>query len=123
MNFSAPKTVPDYKFRRKHKNTNMQHKITDKKKAKNERRVKKNVIEFGRWTRKKEKETDRLTQQWGIERVVLLVVMGTQDTFDLHIRGHKRGRRHLWKKLLPRLLSSPPELTQVQCIRNVNANI
>lgn len=39
--------------------------------------------------------TDRLTQQWGVERVVLLVAVGTQDTFDLHIRGHEWGRGHL----------------------------
>lgn len=62
----------------------------------------------------REKETDRLTQQWGIERVVLVVAVGTQDTFDLHVRGHERGRGHLWKKLLPRLLSGSPELAQIQ---------
>lgn len=81
------------------------------------------VSQMDRFKGRKEKETDRLTQQWGIERVVLVVAMGTQDTFDLHVRGHERGRGHLWKKLLPWLRSSPSELAQIQCIRNVNANI
>lgn len=49
---------------------------------------------------------DRLTQQWGVERVVLLVAMGTQDTFNLHIWCHEWGRGHLWQKLLPWLLAS-----------------
>lgn len=50
--------------------------------------------------------TDRLTEQWGVEGVVLIVAMVTQDTFNLHIRGHEWRRGNLWKKLLPWLLPS-----------------
>lgn len=64
-----------------------------------------------RWANESEREegktrNDRLTQQWGVERVVLLVAMGTQDTFNLHIWCHEWGRGHLWQKLLPWLLAS-----------------
>lgn len=79
-----------------------------------------------RWLERKqsaEKETDRLTQQWGVERVVLLVAVGTQDTFDLHIRGHERGWGHLWQKLLPWLLAGPTERAQIQCVGNVDAHV
>lgn len=45
--------------------------------------------------RKRKSRKDRLTQQWGVQRVVLIVAMGTQDTFNLHIWGHEWGRGHL----------------------------
>lgn len=72
---------------------------------------------------KVEKKTDRLTQQWGVERVVLLVAVETQDTFDLHIWGHERGWGHLWQKLLPWLLAGPTECAQIKRVGNINAHV
>lgn len=68
-------------------------------------------------------KTDRLTQQWGVERVVLLVAVGTQDTFDLHVWGHEWGRGHFRQKLLPWLLAGGAQVAQVQCVGNINAHI
>lgn len=67
--------------------------------------------------------TDRLTEQWGVEGVVVIVAMGTQDTFNLHIWGHEWGRGNLWKKLLPWLLPSRTQRTQVQSVGNIDAHV
>lgn len=67
--------------------------------------------------------TDRLTEQWGVEGVVLIVAMGTQDTFNLHIWGHEWGRGNLWKKLLPRLLASRTQRAQVESVGNIDAHV
>lgn len=79
----------------------------------------------GRIRQRKEGKSrnDRLTQQWGIERVVLLVAMGTQDTFNLHIWGHEWGRGHLWEKLLPWLLAGCTQRAQVQSVGNIDAHV
>lgn len=73
--------------------------------------------------RERAEKTDRLTQQWGVQRVVLIVAMGTQDTFNLHIWGHEWGRGHLRQKLFPRLLAGGTQRAQVQSVWNVDAHI
>lgn len=69
-----------------------------KKKKKKTQKKRKGGNQYGQLgvRQKRAETTDRLTQQWGVERVVLLVAMETQDTFNLHIWGHEWGRGHLW---------------------------
>lgn len=68
-------------------------------------------------------KTDRLTQQWRVQRVVLIVAMETQDTFNLHIWGHEWGRGHLWEKFLPWLLTGGTQRAQIQSVRNVDTHV
>ena len=94
-----------------------------KEKSENKEKARGTKRRSDRRRKKRAEKTDRLTQQWGVEGVVLIVAVGTQDTFDLHVWGHERGRGSFRQKLLPRLLAGGAQVAQVQRVGDVNAHI